>query len=133
MNLIILIMMLFIVWPLHKICHCIPLWLVGKRASLSIERSNKPIPIIYTNIPGTTSKRLAIIMSVFPGVVITAVIFVAASQFPSMLYYLSFAGALNFGISMKDFVYLTHLAKAPTHAYIEDDRDDCRILIKQTL
>lgn len=131
-NLLTLIMTIFIVWPVHKSMHCLPLWLAGKRASISIERSiNNGIPMIYTNIPGTISKHLSIIMVSFPSVIITVVIFASAFKFPSMVYYLSLAGALNFGLCMKDFVYLVHLTKAPANALIEDDRDGCKILIKQ--
>jgi hypothetical protein len=133
-NLIALTAAMLFVWPVHKLLHILPVIMSGKKASLSIEKSRlHSIPVLYTNIPCTLKKRTSILAVVFPFLLLTVGSCAAVFMLPSYIYFFAFIGAINFGISMKDLVYLLHILNAPADAFIEDDRTGCKILIKQAV
>ncbi|MFC7391676.1 DUF3267 domain-containing protein [Scopulibacillus cellulosilyticus] len=108
-------------------------WTVGKKATITFGRSNYDMfPYIHCNIPGTLSKWRSIIVIACPAIVVTLGVLILTIVFPEHLHYFSLIGAINFGISVADFVYLNNLIKAPANAFIEDGRDGCTILVKQS-
>lgn len=134
LNLVILLAVMLLVWPAHKFLHILPVILSGKRASLSLGKSRgSTLPYIYTNIYCTLKKKMSILMVISPGIIITALSILAAVFMPGGVYYFVMIGALNFGLSMKDLIYLIHLISAPADAFIEDDRTGCKILIKEII
>ncbi|GGH88096.1 asparagine N-glycosylation enzyme membrane subunit Stt3 [Pullulanibacillus pueri] len=132
LNVITFIVLLMLILPIHKLLHGAPIWLAGKKADLVIER-NRWFPIVYCQIKGPISKYLAIISLGCPAIVVTFIMILLALIFPSQMNEYAFIGAINFGLSVFDILYLLHLFSAPTHAFIEDDRDCCRILIKESV
>ncbi|WP_216829383.1 DUF3267 domain-containing protein [Alkalihalobacterium elongatum] len=121
---------LFLVPVFHKILHCIPIWLCGKKAKLIIKKIER-IPILYCFIPYTISKRLCITSSLFPLVVITLVMITGSVLSPEHLPYFTIYATVNFGLSVYDMIYVTHLIKAPKSSLIEDHFDGFHILLNK--
>lgn len=131
-NPIIFLAGMFAVLPVHKFLHSLPVWLSGKKARVYFEKSGMFLPLIRFVILGPVKRRLAILVMAFPVIVFTALMMTLTILFPSEIHYFSTMGALNFGFSVMDLIYLAYIMKAPAEAYVEDDTDGCKILIKQT-
>ncbi|MBM7643813.1 putative flippase GtrA [Scopulibacillus daqui] len=132
-NPIIFLITIIFILPVHKLIHCLSARVVGKKATLSFGWFNyEIIPSIHCNIPGTLSKRRSLLVIASPAVVITLGMVILTIVYPQHLHYFSLISAINFGISISDFVYLNNLIKAPANAFIEDGPDGCRILVKQS-
>lgn len=129
-NVILFLFCLLLVYPVHKIMHCVPIWVTGKKVKLSMERESA-LPRLFCDIKGAMPKRLYMLVILFPFVFITACLCILTFCLPSGIHYYSMIGSINFGISVSDLLYFIYLVSAPKSAIIEDDRDGCHILIKQ--
>jgi len=129
-NILLFLCCLFLVYPLHKFFHGVPIWLSRKKAKLAMDRTTL-IPKLFCHIAGTIPKRLYIISILFPFLFITAVLILLTIYFPVGIHYYSAIGSINFGLSVTDLIYFAHLLSAPSHAIIEEDGDSCRILVRQ--
>ncbi|HET7578722.1 MAG TPA: DUF3267 domain-containing protein [Bacillales bacterium] len=121
---------LIFVYPLHKIFHCLPLWLSGYRAKLALTTLPNRYPVLFCDWPGPISRNAAIISVAFPLIGITGLSFAAASMMPEVFPYISVIATINFGLSITDCIYISFLLKAPVDAYVEDFRDGFHILIR---
>ncbi|HET7656656.1 MAG TPA: DUF3267 domain-containing protein [Bacillales bacterium] len=121
---------LLIVYPLHKICHCLPLWACGKMATLSLEVNANKFPIMFCNLKGPVSRNTALACVGFPIAAVSALTIAAAFLLPQWLHYFSIIGSLNFGMSMSDCLYMTYLLKASAKTFVEDDREGFHILVQ---
>ncbi|WP_143522291.1 DUF3267 domain-containing protein, partial [Pseudomonas sp. 2822-17] len=72
--------------PFHFILHCLPLWVVGKKASFGVRR--KYWPFFYYSSKGPLSKQLVMTSICMPVLVITTVSVAAAVVFPEWLHYI---------------------------------------------
>jgi hypothetical protein len=129
LNLPIFLSALILVYPLHKLFHCLPVWATGRKATLSFERKSG-FPVLFCDLPGPVSRNLAIGCVAFPSVAITVLTLATAEMFPYSFHYIALVSAINFGLSITDFIYVSFLFKAPSHAYVEDFRDGFHILIQ---
>lgn len=121
---------LFLVPLIHKLLHCLPIWLCGKRAILTIKRTAK-VPILFCYIPNKISKRLCITSSLFPLFTFTLFSTIGAIYSPEHLPYLAIYATINFGLSVYDIIYVNHLIKAPKSSFIEDHLDGFHILLNK--
>ncbi|WP_376846186.1 DUF3267 domain-containing protein [Camelliibacillus cellulosilyticus] len=132
LNFGIMIICILLVLPIHKLLHCLPIWLTGRKARLSIEKASA-LPMIHCNIKGAVSKRIYMVATISPAIIGTILMIAMAYVTPSAINYFAVSGSINFGLSVSDFLYLSYLLSAPSHAIVEEDRDGCRILIKQSV
>ncbi|WP_209122788.1 DUF3267 domain-containing protein [Alkalihalobacillus sp. BA299] len=121
---------LILITIFHKLLHCVPIWLCGKYAKLTIKRTQK-FPILYCFIPNTITKRLCITSALFPLLTITVFATIGSIFSPEHLPYFSIFAAINFGLSIYDIIYVTHLFKAPKSSFIEDHYDGFHILLSR--
>lgn len=121
---------LILVYPLHKIFHCLPIWACGKRASFSMEINQNKLPLLFCQIKSPISRNLAMACIGFPIVAISGLSLTAALLMPNSLHYFSIIGAINFGLSMSDCLYIAYLIKVPAYTYVEDYRDGFHILVQ---
>ncbi|WEG12031.1 DUF3267 domain-containing protein [Pullulanibacillus sp. KACC 23026] len=128
-NPFIIVVIFLLVMPLHKILHGLPLWLTRKK---TIFQWNRTLILPSLRFNQLLSKRLCLMVMIFPALIGTVLTIVLTWAFPSGMDYFGTYGALNFGISAIDFLYIINLLKAPHQSYIEDDQNGCKILIKQT-
>jgi len=119
-----------VVYPLHKILHGIPFWITGYKASLTIERTGI-LPRMYCVISGAIPKRVYFLGMLFPLIFVTSVLSLLSVLFSTGILYYSVIGTINFGLGVCDLLCMVRLVSAPKHAFIEEDRDSLRILIKQ--
>jgi hypothetical protein len=90
------------------------------------------IPMIQCEIRQPITKKVCLLIMVFPAVIGTLLTLFLTWEFPSGQDYFGALGAINFGLCLTDFIYIFYILKAPRHAYVEEDRNGCKILIKQT-
>ncbi|OLO36437.1 hypothetical protein BTR23_15330 [Alkalihalophilus pseudofirmus] len=121
---------LFLVPLIHKLLHCVPIWLCGKKAKLTIKK-RKFMPILFCFIPNTISKRLCITASLFPLIMITTITTIGSIVSPEHLPYFVIYSAINFGLSIYDIIYVNYLIRAPKSSFIEDHYDEFHILLNR--
>ncbi|HET7628161.1 MAG TPA: DUF3267 domain-containing protein [Bacillales bacterium] len=119
-----------IVYPLHKLFHCLPVWAAGKKACFTVAMNDHRIPMLYCDIRQPISRNLAIACVTFPIAAVTAVTIAVCDWNPFLLPYMALIGAVNVGLSVTDCIYASYLLKAPANTYIEDFRDGFHILIQ---
>lgn len=115
---------------IHKLFHCLPIWMLGKRATLCIRIKGK-MPIIHCLIEKPLSKNQCFIVSLFPVIILTMLAIVFANYHPGYIHYIAIIASINFGMSTYDFIYAKKLLTAPKRCYIEDNPSGFHILIRQ--
>jgi hypothetical protein len=121
---------LILIYPLHKFLHCLPIWSNGRKMSFSIKMTANRYPILYCDVRDAVSRNLMITVVTSPAVIITLAVLIGALTNPQYIHYFSFIGAINFGLCVTDFIYLSFLLKVPQHSYVENFRDGFHILIR---
>lgn len=121
---------LLLIYPVHKMLHCLPIWMSGNSVKVSINIKSNGCPILYCDVHHALSRNMMISAVSFPGMIITLAVLVGASVAPQYVHYFSFIGAINFGLSVTDFIYFSFLLRTPAHACIEDFRDGFHVLIR---
>ena len=129
-NIIMFLLCIFLVYPVHKFLHGVPLWVVRRRAKLTWDRSSF-IPKLFCNIFGAIPKRLYLLVILFPFLFLTITLVILTLFYPAGIHYYSVTGSINFGLSVSDFLSFIYLLSAPRHSIIEEDQNHCRVLIKQ--
>ncbi|WP_017754271.1 DUF3267 domain-containing protein [Calidifontibacillus oryziterrae] len=124
------IISLFIVTPLHNVSYAIPAWLTFKKAKIQIIRN--PYVVLYFTIKYIDSipKSLKILSILAPTFFITIPLIICALIYPSYMHYFTMTTAVNIGLSVVDFIYLTVLIRAPKKCYIDHYNQSFDILIK---
>lgn len=120
---------LFLVYPVHKLLHGLPLWLAGRKAKMKIERVRR-IPVISCVMEEAVSRNLAICSVLFPVLAISAGAFCWLAAAPGMLHYLALLAAANFGFSFVDLIYLAYFIRMPGDTFIEEFRDGFHVLTR---
>ncbi|MGO4887486.1 DUF3267 domain-containing protein [Anaerobacillus sp. MEB173] len=123
---------ILLIIPLHKLLHCIPIWLTRRKATLSIRIIRNCIPLVYYRIYGTIPRNLSILSVVAPAVTITGFCIIGTYFMPYYLHYFAIFSAVNIGLSVTDFIYLKQLIKAPKHSYVEDFSTGFHILLRRS-
>ncbi|WP_026689065.1 DUF3267 domain-containing protein [Alteribacter aurantiacus] len=113
-----LIVCLFAVIPLHMLLHCIPVWMLGKKATMGIQM--REWPFLYFAVKQPLPKRVSILAICSPAVFITFGAIVISILFPHLLHYAALMSALNIGICMHDFLYFKHIRRAPRDSFVEE-------------
>ncbi|WP_096440308.1 DUF3267 domain-containing protein [Alteribacter populi] len=112
--------------PTHMFLHCLPIWMVGKKATLGV-RTNR-WPFLYFTAKQPLAKRLSILAICSPAIFITSGSIFTAIAFPHLLHYTALISAVNVGICMYDFLYFKHIKSAPKRSWIEEYDDGFHIL-----
>ncbi|QKS70747.1 DUF3267 domain-containing protein [Paenalkalicoccus suaedae] len=119
---------LLLTLPLHSFLHCLPIWLVGKKATFGLKRNHWPYFCYSTRQP--LSKQISLIATISPALFITAGSILAAIMFPQYLHYISMVSALNFGLCLHDFFTFKQISSAPSESVIEENQRGFYVLIK---
>ncbi|MCJ8005902.1 DUF3267 domain-containing protein [Lederbergia wuyishanensis] len=121
----------FLLYPLHKICHVIPLLKYYKHLKLEMEFYFYILPIIHVTIRNLTSKRRFATSLFFPFIVINIILVLAMFMFPNYVHYLTILLAYHVGICSIDMIYAKSLLSSPKGAMIEENEDGYEILIRE--
>ncbi|WP_026672497.1 DUF3267 domain-containing protein [Alkalihalobacterium bogoriense] len=117
---------LFIV---HKLLHCVPIWMIGKKAKIEWAKTNR-IPKLFCHIIEPLPRNVCLISTLFPVFIITFICCVGAYLSPAHLHYFSILASVNFGLSVYDILYAMQVTRAPKEAFISDHKEGFHILIK---
>ncbi|SER73863.1 DUF3267 domain-containing protein [Salipaludibacillus aurantiacus] len=123
---IFLLLSLAVVLPLHLVLHCLPIWLVGKKATFGIRKNQWPYFYYSTKQP--LSKHMSLLSTASPAFLLTAVSIAGAFLFPHLVHYIAMMSALNVGICVYDFMNFKQIKSAPKECLIEETRDGFYVL-----
>ncbi|EIT85855.1 hypothetical protein A374_08469 [Fictibacillus macauensis ZFHKF-1] len=126
-----LLFTLITVLPIHKVLHCLPLWLTGKKAKIILLKKNKT-PYLYCQFSQTVSRAMMIVSVMTPLFMVIALSHISAFAFPHLTIFFITFSAIHTGICSLDVLYLGHLLKAPKSSYVEDVPSGFHILVKQS-
>lgn len=126
-----LILSLLLVFPIHKLLHCLPVWLMGKKAYLKFQFENYMFPMIYCKFPKVLSKNVSLVATITPTIFITAIAIIGSIIFPVFIPFFSIFSTLNITLGIIDFIYVIHLWNAPRSAFLEDNHYGFHILTKE--
>ncbi|WLD94074.1 DUF3267 domain-containing protein [Alkalihalobacillus sp. AL-G] len=119
-----------IVLPMHVILHCVPIWVSGKRASVSFGDNRLTF---YCRIPGVISRRVALTSISMPLFLITAAALIGPLFLPQFLHLFAIVSTLNIFLSLKDMIYIQHLWNSPKDSYLEDGDSGFQIIVRRTV
>ncbi|PRO64985.1 DUF3267 domain-containing protein [Alkalicoccus urumqiensis] len=117
---------LIVILPLHLFLHCLPIWAAGRRAKMGWRRSQWPN--FFYSVRNPVSKRLSIIATLTPVVVITAVSLAMAAALPGHTHYIAIISAVNVGLSVYDFFAAKQMMSAPNDALIEENKNGFHVI-----
>jgi len=121
-----LLFTLILVLPIHLLLHCLPIWLIGKKATFGIRKNQWPYFYYSTKQP--LSKQISLLSTSSPAFLLTAISIAAAILLPQYIHYISMMSALNVGVCVYDFLNFKQIKNAPKNCLIEENRDGFYVL-----
>ncbi|MBD8067723.1 DUF3267 domain-containing protein [Bacillus sp. PS06] len=128
-GLLLFILSLFIIFPIHKLLHSVPLLLFRKKVKFSIERSVFSLPLLSVRPNCSLSKPLMITVLLTPFVCVTGLMLYSCALFPEYIHYFSIITAVHLGVCVTDFILLKQFIKAPRSCIVEEIENGYDILI----
>lgn len=125
-----LIIALLFLPTVHSLMHILPLILMNKRSKLIYKRKNIFFPVINYYTKKHLSKKAALVVVIAPTFLITVPGLMASYMFVDYYVYFLLFTAVHIGITLTDFMYIIHVAKAPKKSFIENNSDEISILVK---
>ncbi|WP_110929013.1 DUF3267 domain-containing protein [Bacillus massiliglaciei] len=128
---LIFIIGLFLLYPVHKLLHYIPLLLHYKnfKTSWSIKFMMMPVPKMQVLEP--VSKRYYIFALCLPFMLINILLVILMALFTQYAHYFSILLSAHIGLCLSDFIYLKHIISMPQKCYIEKNGKEFDILINE--
>lgn len=121
------------IYPLHKVCHFIPLFGCRKCIRLILTKQMGLMPIITLKIAEPVAKKRFILTLVTPFFLINAAIVVLSVWMPSFSHYFAMLLAYHCALCVPDLIYMRNLARSPKHALIEETDTGFEILVPQPM
>ncbi|PSL30627.1 putative zincin peptidase [Planomicrobium soli] len=121
------------IYPLHKMCHFIPLFGCRKCIRLMLTKQMGLMPIITLKIAEPVAKKRFILTLVTPFFLINAAIIAASISMPAFSHYFAMLLAYHCGLCVPDLIYMRNLARSPKHALIEETDTGFEILVPQPM
>ncbi|MEQ7791318.1 DUF3267 domain-containing protein [Staphylococcus nepalensis] len=130
---LIFLMLVVLLYPLHKIIHLLFLYPYRKSFKKYKLVKHKSIPFynVYINTP--VNKYYFCFGLITPALFITTLCAYFSMLIPQYGHYLMFLIALNLGYSVLDFLYLKIILFSNEGAYVEEHQTGINILNKVTL
>ncbi|TLS38053.1 DUF3267 domain-containing protein [Pseudalkalibacillus caeni] len=122
-----IVLLLFV----HKVLHCLPLWLSGIKTTVRIENITRKLPIVRCEIERPVSRALYLIAVLSPAISITVTASLLSALFPAYMAFFAILSSINIGLSCIDLIYAIQVLRAPRHAFVEDHSEGFHILVKQ--
>lgn len=126
-----LVLSMLLVFPIHKFLHCLPVWLMGRKAYLQLRFENYMFPMIYCKYPSVLPKAVSLVATIAPTVLITSGSIIGCLLFPTYIPLFSIFSSLNIALGITDAIYIIHLWNAPRSAFLEDNHFSFHILTKE--
>ncbi len=123
------IIVLLMIYPVHKLLHFLPLIKVKKHIRFHIKYYFKIVPILKLHVTEPVLKSRYVASLIIPFIVINTILIIGALVFPSFRHYFTLLLAFHSGLCLIDLLYVKHLLKAPKKALIEENDKGFQILI----
>jgi hypothetical protein len=119
-----------LLFPIHQIIHIIVLGMLRKKIQFQTKKKWF-IPIIRVKHCQLLSKNVAILTIFSPLFLVTSILLVLSTNYPSYIHYFSILAAVNIGICVTDLLYGYQFLKAPKQCYMEEVNGGYDILIQK--
>ncbi|MBP2241075.1 hypothetical protein J2Z40_001637 [Cytobacillus eiseniae] len=123
------IISLWIMYPLHKLLHYLPIIYLKNKVRKSLTFKYWMIPIVKIKVYEPITKWSFIIALFTPFTVINSLLIVACLSFPHYVHYFTILLAFHVGLCYSDFVKAKNVLTAPNRSYIEENEDGLEILL----
>lgn len=120
---------LLLVFPIHKLLHGLPLFILRKKFKLTATNHILFMPVLTIRLKETLSKSTIITALCSPFFLITALMLIGSFMFPGYIHYFSIIAAINLGLCVPDLICLRHVLQAPKTSQIEEVDDGYSILV----
>ncbi|MCK0473950.1 DUF3267 domain-containing protein [Halalkalibacter sp. APA_J-10(15)] len=113
----------------HKLLHLIPVWLCGKKASITC-KFVMFLPLTSIKLYEPISRNLYVLSLITPAILLTMVGAFLSIMYPTYVAFISILTSVHFGLIFFDFVYLSYIVKAPKRSLVENHPEGFHILLK---
>ncbi|MFE8700229.1 DUF3267 domain-containing protein [Cytobacillus sp. FJAT-54145] len=120
---------LFATYPLHKLCHYVPVISLRDKLKITTRLKFGFYPIIHIRVTEPISKHLFLTALLMPFVVINSILLAGCFLLPDYAHYFTILLAYHIGLCVSDMICAKDILFAPKHAYIEENEDGFEILV----
>lgn len=114
---------------LHMTFHLLPLIILRKGTKFILCKKKRLFPVLTYSTNSYLTKRVSIIKALSPTILITIPTIVASFYFSNYYVFIALFASIHLGISLRDFIFIHHIIKAPKKALIEDDSEGFSVLL----
>jgi len=132
-NFLLFIGAILAVYPLHKLCHFLPLVGCRKCLKLIVKKQLKVLPKISLHISEPVSKIRFILTLAAPFLLINTTIVGLSLLMPVYSHYFAMLLAYHSGLCLTDLIYMRNLAHSPKDALIEETDTGFEILVPEAV
>lgn len=119
------------VYPLHKLCHFIPMFSHRDKIKFIVFNQFRFIPILHLRIIEPIQKSRFLFILIAPFIFVNIFLIIGALAIPNFAHYFTMLFAYHCGICLIDLIYVKNLSKSPKSAYIEETDAGYEILIAE--
>ncbi|MBO2535164.1 DUF3267 domain-containing protein [Rummeliibacillus suwonensis] len=123
------VLVLLMIYPVHKFLHFLPLIHYRHRLRFSIEKQFKLFPVLAMRIHEPILKSRYVIALIIPFIVLNSTFITCAIIFPDFRHYFAILLAYHCGLCVVDLLYVKQLIRSPKKALIEETDKGFEILI----
>lgn len=126
---ILFVLAVLLIYPLHKLCHFIPLYRHRQKISIRIRKRLFGIRTIHMRVKEPIPKKLYIFSLLFPFLVLTTILLIIAIAVPTITHYATILLGIHGLLCAFDYIYIKHLIRSPADALIEETPRGYEILV----
>jgi hypothetical protein len=124
-----LIIGLWLMYPVHKLLHFLPLAPLGRKIKKKFLIKYRLFPIIQIRVDEPISKWIFILSLIAPFFMINSVLIASCYIFTHYVHYFIILLAYHIGLCVSDFIFMRNVLTAPNRAYIEENDEGFEILV----
>ncbi|MED3763352.1 DUF3267 domain-containing protein [Ureibacillus terrenus] len=128
-NFLLFLLILLLIYPLHKIIHYYSLFSYRKSVKLKWKLELKFIPIVHIRIKKMIPKKRYMFILITPFIVLNILLLSAAILLPQYSHYACILLGYHCSICLVDILFFINLVNAPKNAVIEETPKGYEILI----
>ncbi|MCQ6273396.1 DUF3267 domain-containing protein [Bacillus sp. V3B] len=123
---------LWLMYPVHKIIHYMPLIYLKNKIKKSFVVKYCIFPVMQIQVIEPIAKWLFLLSLIAPFIVINSLLVGAFYLFNQYVHYFIILLAYHIGLCVSDLICAKNVLRAPNQAYIEENEDGFEILVNQS-
>ncbi|SIT90910.1 DUF3267 domain-containing protein [Edaphobacillus lindanitolerans] len=123
------LVMVFLLYPVHKAVHYAVLWRYRNRITLSMNRDWPIFPVIQLRVREPIPKHRFAVSLIMPFLTLNPIFIAGGALFPAFTHYFAALLAYHCGMCLIDLVYVKNLSRSPKACYIEETDSGYEILV----